>query len=74
MKIIARFSTLQINVISQQNDTKWNLPLKPVVYFSIHILYMLLLLNVNHFLCDLNVAYGVKFGVFKFREDFHSRV
>ena len=43
MKMIARFSTLQINIISQQNDTKWNLPLKPVVYFSIHILYMLLL-------------------------------
>ena len=47
-------------------DTKWSLP----VNVSIHILYMLLLLHVNHFSVILMFYMGIKFCVFKVRDFF----
>ena len=47
-------------------DTTWSLP----VNVSIHILYMLLLLHVNHFSVILMFCMGIKFCMFKVRDFF----
>ena len=68
MKMIARLYTPCVKSFFYftTEDTKESLP----VSVSIHILYMLLLLHVNHFSVILMFYMGIKFCVFKVRDFF----